>query len=228
MLSCADAGLLLDDYVDGALDDGGGRDVERHLAACPACREQERGLRALLAQAAAMPVELQPEHDLWPAIAARLEPRRVVPFAPLRRRVGTGSLLAMAAAAAALLAVFLPHGDGLRGPAATPASAPLPVSSDAALQQASLGHTSSLGAAAAEYERATQQLLQALQSEGREMPAETLQNLHENLATIDQALGDIRAALAKDPQNAQLARLLNNTHRRRLTVLQQVVRLTRT
>lgn len=223
MLSCAETDLLLDDYVDGALDENARQDCERHLAGCADCREQERGLRAVLAQAAALPLELEPEHDLWPAIAARLETPRVVPFAPPRRRLTFGALLALAAAA--LLAVLLPHGErDTPKPGATRDAGP----SDAALQPASLGSPSSLGAAAAEYERATQQLLLALQSEGRELPKDTLENLQKNLATIDQALGDIRAALLKDPQNAQLARLLNSTHRRRLTVLQQAVRLTRT
>jgi len=222
MLSCAEADLTLDDYLDGELDQATRQELERHLAGCPACYEQERALRALLAQAAALPDELQPERDLWPGIAARLERRRVVPFAPARRRAGFGSLFALAAAAAALLAVLLPRGDGHRAPGAALGS------TDASLQPASLGSANSLGAAQAEYERATRQLLQALRAEGRPLPPETLESLHENLATIDKALGDIRAALDKDPQNAQLARLLNSTHRRRLTVLQQAVRLSRT
>ena len=225
MLSCDDVRARLDEYVDELLDGQELLQVERHLAGCAGCREELRGLRALLAEAAALPEELEPPRELWPGIEARLAPRaRVLGFAPLRRWAFLAPPLA--AAAAALLAIGLslrpgPQPQPAPGPSQTPVV-------EAGLSAVALGSGASLAQAEDEYRRATQQLLESLRSEQRALPPGTLETVERNLSAIERSLGEIRAALEQDPENAQLARLLNSTQRRKLQMLQSVARLTRT
>ena len=229
MLTCAEARERLDDHVDELLDAASSRELEAHLEGCAGCRAELRELRRLLAEAAALPDEIEPPRELWDGIASRLEPRgRVLPFAPSLRR---WAFLAPPLAAAAALALAI--GLGLRsGPATAPFPAPgpgqSPVATTPSLQAASLGGAASLEQAEAEYRRATEQLLESLRSDPRALPPGTLEAVEKNLSDIDRALGEIRAALGKDPENAQLARLLNGTQRRKLQMLQSVARLTRT
>ena len=42
---------------------------------------------------------------------------------------------------------------------------------------------------------------------------------------IDEALGEVRAALDKDPGNPELTRMLAATHRKKVDVLRRVVKL---
>ncbi len=229
MLTCAQARERLDEHVDELLDAASSRELEAHLEGCAECRAELRELRLLLAEAAALPDEIEPPRELWDGIAARLEPRRRgLPFAlPLRRWAFLAPPLA--AAAALLLAVGL----GLRpGPAPAPLPTPgpsqTPLSGAPGLQPAALGSSASLGQAETEYRRATEQLLESLRSGQRSLPPGTLETVEKNLLDIDRALGEIRTALERDPENAQLARLLNGTQRRKLQMLQSVARLTRT
>ena len=58
------------------------------------------------------------------------------------------------------------------------------------------------------------------------MTPETRAVVEKNLAVIDAALVEIRAALAKDPNNRELLRMLGATRKRKIETLQLVVKLT--
>jgi predicted anti-sigma-YlaC factor YlaD len=212
---CKQAAERLDDYLDGTLSVDEQRRVERHLADCADCREEERTLRAILAQAEALPAERVPPRDLWPGVRDRLAPRRG------RWRFGTwsgGGLAGLAAAAAVVIAVAGSWVyQGPRAPVASPTGGtPAPVSLGSPLHEAER-----------EYARATTDLMVALDARREQISPETMAVVEENLRTIDVALGQIRAALAQDPSNPDLARMLTSTHRRKVDVLQRVVRLSR-
>ncbi len=228
MLTCAEARERLDDHVDELLDAAASRELAAHLEGCAGCRAELRELRRLLAEAAALPDEIEPPRDLWGGIASRLEPRgRVLPFGPLRRWAFLAPPLAAAAALALAIGLGLRSGPA-SGPVPVPGPSQTPFSAPPGLQAASLGGMASLDQAEAEYRRATEQLLESLRSDPRALPPGTLEAVEKNLSDIDRALGEIRTALGKDPENAQLARLLNGTQRRKLQMLQSVARLTRT
>ena len=53
-MTCDDVRTRLDEYVDGDLEEAAFQEVELHLSGCAACRQEERELRALLAEAAAL------------------------------------------------------------------------------------------------------------------------------------------------------------------------------
>jgi anti-sigma factor RsiW len=209
-MTCAEAEDRLDDYVDGSLPEAEFQEMELHLSGCPACREQERRLRSVLAQAAALPRTLSPAHDLWPGIAERVAGRNA---SPLRgwRPIG---LAAAAAVAIALASTLLPR----PGPPAAPAPlAGLPVT-------VSPG-SDTLHEVEADYARATTALLAALSERPSSLSSETLASVQKNLEVIDQALAEVRLALRKDPHNGELTHMLVATHRKKLEVLRRVVKL---
>jgi hypothetical protein len=75
-MNCEKMENRLHDYVDGVLAPGERHEVERHLKACMNCRQELRFLQALRQQVARLPQSLEPPRDLWPEIAARIEPKK--------------------------------------------------------------------------------------------------------------------------------------------------------
>ena len=207
-MSCREIEDRLDDYVDGELPEGEFQEMELHLASCAACRNAERQLRRLLAEARALPRESAPSRDLWPGIAERLGSRRL--------GGGWTYLAAAAALVLGLVGVFVLRS----GP--TPASAPtlVPVAVPA--------ESPALAAAEEDYARASAALLAALQDRRSSLSTETMASVEKNLEIIDQALAEVRDALRRDPDNPELTRMLAATHRRKVDVLQRVVKLTTT
>ncbi len=220
-MTCEQVSSVLDDYVDGDLAEAEFQDVELHLASCAACRQEERLLRALLAQAAALPRQIPPPHDLWPDVAARLrgaEGARGVMGPAVARWLRPAAL-----AAAAAVVIALAGGLWPRGPRPTAPIAPM-----GTLQPAAAGTVPApLLEAEREYARATAALMAALDQQKDVLSPETRATLDANLKTIDDALAEVRAALQKDPGNAQLTHLLTSTHQKKLDALQRVVRLNR-
>lgn len=221
-MKCDEATLLLGEYRDGALPEAECHEVESHLSACVACREQERALAALLAEAAALPKELEPARDLWPGIAERIRARGGVLRFP-GRRAWLGTRGWSLAAAAAVLAVVSSAVTTMVVRQGEPvATAPAP-----GVLRPVAGGTDGLLEAEREYARATATLLQAVaERRGRLSPA-TRESVERNLLTIDRALAEIRDALRERPEDGALTQLLTSTHRRKLEMLQQVVKLTK-
>lgn len=172
--------------------------------------ESEDELRPLIEQ---LPRSIEPAHDLWPAIAARIEAqhsrplRRSEPARPSRRRWAAALAAAaviVVAAASSLATAWLLRDD--RPPAA--ASAP------------AVG-----GQREAAYLRATAALAQELAVRRDELAPETIAVLDRNLAIIDRAIAESRAALAADPANGDLAELLWASYQRKVSFLEQAARL---
>lgn len=219
-MRCDEVLCRIDDYVDGGLHRDERDSVARHLLGCPACREEERALRALVAGAAALPRELSPARELWPGIAERLRPtllafpRRMPSFRPL-------SLLAAA--------VLIALSSALTWRIARRQDAPLTLRAGAPAQGTLIAHTPAAGLleAETEYARATSELLQALEDRRESLAPETLVAVEQNMRAIDDALKSLREALQSDPGNQELTQLLAGTHRRKVEALRRVVRLSR-
>lgn len=205
-MTCNEVDDRLDDYVDGSLGESEFQEVELHIASCAACRDEERHLRLILAQAAALPREVAPPRDLWAGIAERIERERRV------RPVWWGPVgLALAATLVVGVAAALLHRNV--PVAATPMTTPV-----------SLDPTS-IGAAEQEYQQAASALMAALQGRRDTLSPETLASVENNLLVMDQALTEVRAALGRDPGNPELTRMLVSTHRKKVETLRRVVRL---
>jgi anti-sigma factor RsiW len=211
----------LDAWVDGTLPETEKQTVERHLAGCEGCREEERRLRELLAHAAALPRSMAPRRDLWPGIAREIE----------RRQAWSWSGIAtwqpvLAVAAAVVVAVGAVY---LGPPAATSVHTvvvPSPGAGSAyELRPAAVSSDPEVAAMEQDYQEAATALLAALQEREGELAPGTLESVELNLAIIDQALAEVHKALEQDPGRPELGRMLVSTHRKRVDVLRKMVRL---
>jgi len=73
--------------------------------------------------------------------------------------------------------------------------------------------------------RATGQLMDVLNARRGSMSPETQTAVSKNLQAIDEALGELRQALDKDPSNRQLNKMLASTQQKKLNLLLRLIRL---
>jgi len=120
-MNCADAEIMLHALIDGELDAGHARDVEAHVATCPACAEELKTFRAMRATMAeanlkeAAPVQLRSRIEAALAVpvpVARVAAPRQSWLAPWRASWRTffggftiGTALSAAVAASLVIAV---------------------------------------------------------------------------------------------------------------------------
>jgi hypothetical protein len=98
----------LSEYLDGELAERERRELDRHLEGCGECRAALAGLESVVAEARSLGQAAPPE-DLWPAIAARIEPRQPRPSRRglLAHWLGREVTLSLPQAAAAGLALIV-------------------------------------------------------------------------------------------------------------------------
>jgi anti-sigma factor RsiW len=222
-MNCQEVRALLDELVDGTLQEDERRAVEEHLKGCVECRTSEAGLRTLLARVGALPRRIPPMRDPWPDIARRLRTGEVIPLDFAGRSRRWYPLGAVAAAAAVLIvAVSLVTAVLVgRERAARVASAPELPAVAAGVTPASL----ELAQAQATFDGARKQLVAALNARKASLSPQTLAVVERNLEIIDRAVGEMQAALARDPGNRELPALLLTAYRQEIDLLQRVVRL---
>lgn len=212
-MTCTELDQLLDRYLDGTLEANRRAELEAHLAGCDSCRTLTLQMRGVLASAAALPRSIRPPRDLWPDIADRLASRTTqlpVRSIPWRRWAPLAAAAVLLIAVTAIVTVRLSR----REP---------PVAVSAPPEQQ---HIEGF-AADREYVLAAEDLERVLE-EGRDRLAPaTVAVLERNLALIDAAILEARAALEADPANADLRALLWGAHRQKLDLLDRATRLTR-
>ena len=219
-MNCEQITTVLDDYVDAALEREDEALIRRHLAGCDACRGVERGLRSLLERAATLPESIDPPRDLWPAIDERLdEIERTRPARPSRQAAGsrgwTFGLMAATLLLAGLGAGYLLRGinqPAIMAPAAP--GSPEVLSSNAEIVSAEQAIVV-----------AKQQLQELLDEQDNSLSPETVKMVNDNLAVIDEAIEEIRAALLQDPADQRLNRKLLTAHQRQLNLLQRATQI---
>ena len=172
-----------------------------HAHTCDACRETLRQADELAAAARSLQREWKSD-DLWPSIAARLEPRRSI------QRV-IFSWQGLAAAAVIFLAVavsFVALGDR-------------PVANDRLLSDEGLS----------EIERAEAQYIKAIDSLAEKATARSdaasplLVNLRERLLVIDAAIANCRAEIDRNRFNTHLRRQLLSMYQEKRRTLEQIL-----
>ena len=216
----------LSEFVDGSLEAGEAMALEAHLAECRECASTLAGLRAVTARAAALEPRA-PERDLWPAIAARLEPRDARrPWSaalrglagalrPMTERRLSFSLPQLAAASLALILVS--GGVAWMALRSRPSAnvAPAPVASGPALSP----DAATVGLA--QYDAAIAELERALAARRGGLDTSTVRVVEQNLAAIDRAIAEARRALAADPNDPYLNDHLASTMRRKMGLLRR-------
>jgi len=189
----------LNEYVDGTLAARDRASVEAHLAECAACRAAVGELRSLSAAAASLPKSIEPGRDLWGGIETRIRRRATWNVQRLRWRA--------ALAAAAVLVIAL----GVYRLLPPSTARDRPGRGWAAVQ--------------ADFDRATNELGLILAAERERLRPETVALLERNLAVIDAAIAESRAALARDPANAELRRFFAAASRQKVELLRWAARV---
>jgi anti-sigma factor RsiW len=218
----------LDEYLDGSLERVEAAEVRAHLESCAICGDELRELEGLRERARALPREIAPSRDLWAGIAARIEsgstpatPPAVTDIGGRRRRavIPWGWL----AAAATILVVvssgataLLLRGERGAGPAALASTS----------REARPVGLAAFASAEVEYERTVSSLQAELAARRDRLQPETIAAVEQNLAIIDAAIAEARAALAADPSSADLPLLLSSVYLQKVELLRTALDLT--
>ena len=209
---------MIDELIDGVLDEHDATAVRSHLEACPSCQTEVESALQVQAATNSLPRSSEPERDLWPGIALQIEDRQVVRGDFEKPPASRSRNLWMAAAAAAILvfSVSLAYRAGLERGRPQTAQAP-PVESF--YVQAAYGD---LGTG---LELARNQLRSTLDERQNELSPETWLVVMDNLLVIDNAITRIEVALADNPNDGRLNRQLAMAYRQQINLLQRATRL---
>ncbi len=227
--------IQLNDYVEGTLSAAERAEVQAHLVTCDECRALVDDLQAVRSTAAALEPR-DPPARAW----SRLE--RAIRFEAESRgtrhalnsprdddrralRVLRQSWTWLAAAAAILIAITV----GIKyRPAAPPqtASAPPAVDANAPAADASAQTVEAeLRAAEEHYDKAIKGLEQITNAEKGALDTQTAATLQKNLAVIDQAINESRAAVRAQPASQPAQDSLIESFKAKLALLQDTVAL---
>lgn len=224
----------LHDYLDGELTPPRARALEDHVSSCRRCAHRLADLADLRTALGALPGMGAPARDLWPGIECRLDPDRSVQVLSVHGAgrpsaappVDGGSPsgpgrtgLRRLAYAAGLAAAFAAGALAWRGDGAPPVAAPSAALSSVASGDGPATEAPVRFAASVEVRSAIADL-EAILAQGRErLDPATLDVLDRSLATIDAAIAEAEAALARDPSSALLQDLLLSQERTKVRVL---------
>ena len=153
---------------------------------------------ALNQQLEALPNEKQPQRDLWRGVALALENDAESKTTRPRQRSGWAAM----AACVALIAMVSWY--GLQQPPTEPGAQA--ITGDALVKALSQQH---------------EQQKQALLVEYTDTPA-LADNWQQQLDELDDAAAAIKAALAQDPDNTALLRMLQNVYQQQITLIERV------
>jgi len=192
----------LNEYVDGTLAAHDRASVEAHLADCAPCRAAVAGLRSLSAAAASLPRSIEPGRDLWAGVETRIAQRATWSVQRFRWRA------ALAAAAVLVIALGLYR---LLPPFAA--------------HDRPAGEGAGWATVQADFDRATSELGLIFAAERERLRPETVALLERNLAIIDAAIAESRAALARDPASAELRQLYAAAARQKVELLRWAARV---
>ena len=234
----------LNDYVDDSLDPRERAGVERHLGSCAACRQLVEELREITRTAGTLDPREPPVRG-WSRLerAIRLEPgfgtgaQGVEPGgrAPLARLKGSRSmwvkgsrsvwLIGLATAAALVLATAV----GLRlNPLAPRPGAPAAQKGAIVAiggREAAQSVEAELRQAEEHYLKAISGLEQITSADENALDPQTVATVRKNVAVIDQAIGESRAALRSEPTSEPAQQSLIESFKAKVSLLQNTVAL---
>jgi hypothetical protein len=233
------------EYLDDELEASDRAEVEAHLAQCGACRDVLAELRDVLVRANEL-AEVQPPRELWDGIASVIgaPARALAPSGDPNVLVLPSSWGAsdsapaqsdgfgvrrgrLAAAAAALVAISVSAtwwvANARTGAGVALETAGVAVGAGGGAEGVVLPTAGGTPPADLASELAT--LEEVLEVARDALDPNTVRVLERNLGVIEQAIADSRQALELDPGNSFLTEHLERMYRRKLTYLQDVVRV---
>jgi anti-sigma factor RsiW len=224
---------VIHDYVDDALDARARLEVERHLEECDDCRGLVSDLAEIRRAAASLDLR-EPPARAWSRLerAIRLEVR---PTAPPAASVAS-RLVWFGAAAALVLATLvglrvvrqpgtpgLPGADVTNGVSSSREAATTPAGAGAGVSAEAV--EAELRAAESHYDKAIKGLEQIASTEQNSLDPKTAATLQKNLAVIDQAISESRAAVRSQPSSEPAVNSLMDNFKTKLALLQDTVAL---
>jgi anti-sigma factor RsiW len=240
--------IVVNDYVDEALNAADRAGVERHLAGCAECRAHVDDLRQIRRATASLG-DREPPVRAWMRIERAIElerqhaadersgARRLQPgggaarataylqtLARLKRSRSMAAVLAAAAVVVLATAVTLRYGPIGRGTSTGPGTA-TPSGPSAATVAAAQAVESELRAAEQHYENAIKGLEQIATAEQNVLDPTTAATVRKNLAVIDQAINESRAALRVQPASEPAQQSLIESFKAKIALLQDTVAL---
>ena len=201
--------------ADGTLDADRMREAYAHLAACAECAVDVQRLRMVMMRTREAPVAIDTQEDLWPAIRARIDRSKVVQLgvtsAPDVRGVRRRPWLAIASTAIAAALLIAALAEMQRWSPRDVAA--VPTATDATF--ASAVDSSRM------YENEARRLLNELEMQRAMMPPAARASLDSDLVVIDRSIAELKDAVARDPRNVSLQRLLAASYRQKVELIQR-------
>jgi anti-sigma factor RsiW len=205
-MTCDDAALLIDDYVDDACDQVTAASIRHHLHACAACRALAEDLTRIREASRTLGPMVPPAH-LWTGIQARLHAERA------DRSEGGWHLLAAAAGFALIVSSLSWLGAQL------PPAAP-------GVQQTSLESGDQFQLAEAAYQTAIADLESiTAQAEAPALAEPAFVALQASLVDLDEAIGEARGRLSAEPDDEFSQESLLTALDNKILLLQDAVAL---
>lgn len=215
VLTCDAVDEMLYDYLEQALDASTTSAAEEHFESCARCAALLRELKQIAAESRLL-VDVAPERDLWPGILARIEAPVVSITTGSSRpaRVRTPVWLSAAAALVVVTAgvtyLVTTHLSGSAGGVATG-----PPTAGSELRLAADAPSAPESAYVPEIAR----LRDIVLSRRAELDSATVAVIERNVAIIDEAIAESRAALARDPASLFLSDQLMNSLGKKVELL---------
>jgi anti-sigma factor ChrR (cupin superfamily) len=238
----------LNAYADGSLPATEAAEIERHVASCVSCRQLVDDLREILRGTADLDLQ-DPPARVWMRIerAIQLDGARAEgsgaegarAFQASEREIVSGHdhdpakaghyrlwLPWLAAAAALVVAtvVGVRYAPG-RSQVAAPASQARDGAAQASAGDAAQSVENELRQAEAHYENAIKGLEQIANAEQNALDPRTAATLQKNLAVIDQAINESRAAIRSQPASEPAQQSLVENFKTKIALLQDTVAL---
>ena len=209
--------LTLNTFVDDGLEDGVRRDVEHHLMDCSQCAELVEELRDLQRAAAALGA-VEPPERVWDRIKSASGPVPHITETAGQAITGRRAVWGWLATAAAFVMLTL---AGVRfGLPGRSTSGQRDTGRELALSV-----ESELLAAEDHYQNAIAGLETIAKAGEGSIDPETAATLRKSLAVVDQAIVESRAALGRQPGNAQAQQSLLDGLKTKVGLLQDTVGL---
>jgi anti-sigma factor RsiW len=189
--------------------------VAEHLGACDDCAADVARIKTLMTRTRDVPSWLtEGGDDLWPAIRARIEQEKVASLhdrafatsADRRRVLWTASVAA--AAGLIIVAALLRRG------------APIDVAP--AGGAAFAANIQAVAESTHVYEEQAKFLLNQLELRRALMRPQTAASIDHDLEVIDNAIAELKRAIARDPNNAALRALLASSYKQKVDLLKRV------
>jgi len=204
------------DAADGSLAPEQQATVAEHLAQCASCADDVARVRNLMTRV--REDSTHPDVDLWPEIRSRIEREKIVQLPATtaempvigRRPVGNWLALTVGIAAALILVVALATSRGRN--TAVPSTAEAPTNPEIQLVVDSTR----------EYEREATILLNELELRRAMIRPQLRSSLDHDLRAIDDAILELKEAIARDPNNPALRRLLASSYKQKIDLLKRV------